>query len=454
MAMEQDYLDFDGLINFLDQKGYKWNARRTTDLLLEAITDSKLTPVFSYRGEITVTYAKFVGVNEWEDVKKDTCRLQGYFSANAYDLVDLYQDYFTCVPNCLILNGQHVRPYKIFGNPAPIVTDHQKSTEGIEVCFLHLSCGSFIDGCSHTVTEFLYPVEQLEVIFDETNKGLLAVQLDNDLIRSQTNENDHYNIEDVGVIAIIQPATLPKNKTLYTVLGNNQKLLIDYEVFTFEQIICLIADSNPELITHDSKFLSYWNAIDKAQETDKLIPFNNKGHIAAQQVKEWLARHNLIYKGFNDNLSIDPVEQVKALTEQLKSAQDTIRQITHNYERALASIETSKKAPSTNSFMISSPATEQAGTPADASILQTILDDSYEHHAPDLKHAVQLWIDLYIYNKIGGNSHTGRADHWMGKNTDYNAEVVKADQKSIDRIREVATPLKNFGAKRSRETKK
>lgn len=178
MTMEQDYLDFDELITFLEQKGYKWNTRRTTDLLLEAITDSKLTPVFFYRGEITATYAKFVGANKWEEVKKDTCRLQGYFSANAYDLVDLYQDYFTCVPNCLTLNGQHVRPYKIFGNPAPVATDHQKRTEGIDTCFLHLSCGSFIEGYGHTVSEFLYPVEQLDSMFDRSNRDQLAIQLE------------------------------------------------------------------------------------------------------------------------------------------------------------------------------------------------------------------------------------------------------------------------------------
>ncbi len=323
--MEQDYLDFDGLINFLDQKGYKWNARRTTDLLLEAITDSKLTPVFFYRGEITVTYAKFVGENKWEEVKKDTCRLQGYFSANAYDLVDLYQDYFTCVPNALTFNGQHVRPYKIFGNPAPIVTDYQKRTEGIETYFLHLSCGSFIDGYRHTVTDFLYPVEQLDNMFYLHYRDPLAIQLEKDM--NETLTQDVFNDSEVGTASFLEPARLPKDKKIYTELGINQKLLVGYEAFTFEQIICLIVDSDPESFRQDEKFLSYCLAIEKAQEIDRLTPLSDNRPIPAQQVKEWLARHNFIYKGFNDNIPTDPIAQIEGLREQLIAAYDTIDEL-------------------------------------------------------------------------------------------------------------------------------
>ena len=86
--------------------------------------------------------------------------------------------------------------------------------------------------------------------------------------------------------------------------------------------------------------------------------------------------------------------------------------------------------------------------------LKTILDENHEHHAPDLKNAAKLWIDLYIHGKVGGSSHTNRADNWISKFTDYNAEITKADQRSIDRIREIATPLKAFGTKRSKEIKK
>lgn len=96
----------------------------------------------------------------------------------------------------------------------------------------------------------------------------------------------------------------------------------------------------------------------------------------------------------------------------------------------------------------------QKSSKPDEDVLQTIFDESYEHHAPDLKNAAKLWIDLYIHDKVGGNSHTGRADNWISKFTNYDAETTKADQRSIDRIREIATPLKDFGTKRSKEVKK
>lgn len=329
--MEQDYLDFDGLITFLDQKGYKWNTRRTTDLLLEAITDSKLTPVFFYRGEIIVTYAKFVGINEWEEVKKDTCRLQGYFSANAYDLVDLYQDYFTCVPNVLTFNGQHVRPYKIFGNPVPIVTDHQKRTEGIETCFLHLSCGSFIDGHSRTVSEFLYPMEQLDSMFNENYRDPLAIRLEEDM-----------------------------NKTL----------------------------------TQD---------------------------------------------GFNDS-------EIERLREQLIVAYDTINEL-NNFKKIsqdqINHLDSQLKQATDEANMLR----QQANAPDDTSTLEAILDESHEHHAPDLKHSIQLWIDLYINGGIKSDSHSNKAGQWISKNTNY-AENAKT---STDRIKEISSPFKYWSPHRKKE---
>ena len=350
--MEQDYLDFDELITFLDQKGYKWNARRTTDLLLEAITDSKLTPVFFYRGEITATYAKFVGENKWEEVKKDTCRLQGYFSANAYDLVDLYQDYFTCVPNALTFNGQHVRPYKIFGNPAPVATDYQKRTEGIDACFLHLSCGSFVEGYGHTVSEFLYPVEQLDSMFNRSNRDQPAIELEQGINQTLTNDsfgNDAVN-DTTPTQQAIQTSTQnnmtkdweetsqPSEKLIrvktHTDLGEYQKELVTYDSFTPNQIVCLILNYPPNSRSSDRQFVLYMMWIDSGINSGELIPFNQEQEIEAQQVKIWLARNHYVYKDFNDNIPADPVEQVRQLTAQLTDAQATIDQLNTDYSNA------------------------------------------------------------------------------------------------------------------------
>lgn len=92
----------------------------------------------------------------------------------------------------------------------------------------------------------------------------------------------------------------------------------------------------------------------------------------------------------------------------------------------------------------------QATAPIDESMLQIILDESHEDHAPDLKHAIQLWIDLYIHDGIKGDSHSSKANIWIKKNTNYVDNAIS----SIGRIREIATPFKDFGAKRSREEEK
>lgn len=92
----------------------------------------------------------------------------------------------------------------------------------------------------------------------------------------------------------------------------------------------------------------------------------------------------------------------------------------------------------------------QATAPADDNILQVILDESREDHAPDLKHAIQLWVDLYIQDGIRGDSHSSKANIWIKNNTNY----AESATSSIGRIREIATPLKDFGAKRSREEEK
>lgn len=93
----------------------------------------------------------------------------------------------------------------------------------------------------------------------------------------------------------------------------------------------------------------------------------------------------------------------------------------------------------------------QTNTPADDLTLQTILDESHDEHAPDLKHAVKLWIDLYINKDVGGGSHSAMANNWIYKNTGYENST---DSSPVKRLREITTPLKDFGGQRPKEVKK
>ncbi|OOR82906.1 hypothetical protein [Moraxella canis] len=81
-----------------------------------------------------------------------------------------------------------------------------------------------------------------------------------------------------------------------------------------------------------------------------------------------------------------------------------------------------------------------------------LLDTAHEYHAPDLAHAVRLWLDIYANGKPKDDSHTNLANQWISKNTNYHKND-DGYQMMQSRIREIATPLKDFGKKRIKEIK-
>lgn len=91
----------------------------------------------------------------------------------------------------------------------------------------------------------------------------------------------------------------------------------------------------------------------------------------------------------------------------------------------------------------------QASQPVNSSsVLDTILDETNEHHAPDLKYAIELWLDLYHYNPRQHGEHTGNANTWIKTYTPY--EGLKGGANSIDRIRDIASPLKKWSHSRAK----
>ena len=151
---------------------------------------------------------------------------------------------------------------------------------------------------------------------------------------SDSPNTDDYVIEKFDGAVRLYDAQHPKVSTLHTNLGKYQKELITYDVFTRNQIICLILDYHPNFSGTDLKFLSYFNLIEEGFKSGDLVASNNQGNVDAQQVKVWLARNNYIYEGFNDNMPADPVAQVRQLTAQLTDAQATIDQLNTDYSNA------------------------------------------------------------------------------------------------------------------------
>ncbi len=94
----------------------------------------------------------------------------------------------------------------------------------------------------------------------------------------------------------------------------------------------------------------------------------------------------------------------------------------------------------------------QSHTPADGEQLALVFDSTNANYAPDLVHALNLWLDLYHRNPKDSDSHTNKANIWLKNNTAY--EYVKRGDTAMSRIREIATPLKDFGQQRAKEPKK
>ena len=147
---------------------------------------------------------------------------------------------------------------------------------------------------------------------------------------------------------------------------------------------------------------------------------------------------------------VKQLESVKAdndnLTARLNKASDIYRQ----NQSEIKELKVQLEKVSADNAALNEQLSNKIDAPADDSILQTILDESREDHAPDLKHAIKLWVDLYIHDGIKGDSHSSKANIWIKNNTNY----AESANSSIGRIREIATPFKDFGAKRSREEEK
>lgn len=76
-------------------------------------------------------------------------------------------------------------------------------------------------------------------------------------------------------------------------------------------------------------------------------------------------------------------------------------------------------------------------------LISKILDESNINHAPDLAFAVQLWEHLYLTPNKDNDSHSNTSNRWIKQNTNYDVSAGSAK-----RIREIVTPLKDWGSQR------
>lgn len=135
------------------------------------------------------------------------------------------------------------------------------------------------------------------------------------------------------------------------------------------------------------------------------------------------------------------------LNARLNKASDIYRQ----NQSEIKELKAQLKKVNADNAVLNEQLSNKIDAPADDLTLQTILDESHNEHAPDLKHAINLWIDLYINKGVGGGSHSAMANNWIYGNTGYESST---ESSPVKRLREITTPLKDFGGQRPKEVKK
>ena len=186
-----------------------------------------------------------------------------------------------------------------------------------------------------------------------------------------------------------------------------------------------------------------------------LAPADKIGHATITQTMP--TDSQLLQQVADQQATID--QQAKELTNLKTQIEEVTKQKTsidrlYNISKILLKIEKEKTQELTDKLA----SIEQAGkdtqsnTPTDGDPLALVFDSTNANYAPDLVHALNLWLDLYHRNPKDSDSHTNKANIWLKNNTAY--EYVKRGYTAMNRIREIATPLKDFGQQRAKEPKK
>lgn len=248
-------------------------------------------------------------------------------------------------------------------------------------------------------------------------------------------------------------------------LGEYQELLIRYELFTPEQIVCLMIDENPAFINQDDKFLAHLNKVNTAIDAGTLIPINDKQQIVAEQVKSWLAKSRFIYRDFNDNLLNDT---------------NNLYQLNIGYQKRIAELEQeAEDAKNTGSFMMGTPTVAHGEPKTNEQLVEALtaanntirqqeedinrLNEQLKAQAdnPDDKHlydwqamnqynyppklhlAMIIWEKIYILNEIGNQHITDHSQRFNIIARKVGLDKAIHGEALINRLGKITNPQSN-----------
>lgn len=259
-------------------------------------------------------------------------------------------------------------------------------------------------------------------------------------------KQDIYNfnpIMDLGIIEKPQTQVVTLQSVQESRPDKYKFFLYKQPLFSIDECACIISDYDPlevqkyphndidEIAPDYSRAYSF---IGSAIEANKLNVFNYK--VDADGFREYLASENIIIAGFNDDL------QGAELEKNTDASNIELQQLKLENEKLKA--ELAEKDQKIKEL-------ESLNQKNDMDLLSLIFDESAtEIYAPDLVNAIKLWKYLYVDDKSANDSHSSRANHWMGKNTPYKGE----SSVDVKRLREVTSPFNSWHSERKNKLNK
>lgn len=241
-------------------------------------------------------------------------------------------------------------------------------------------------------------------------------------------------------------------------------LYFKYNTFTPQEVACLISNYHPSQVGNDWNNITWLNdnpefyeALDFAFSAVRGDLFReideNDYVISSDELKKLLNSKDIFIDGFNNQECTSQSNENLAENTNLKNTiadlelnvaieQATVNKLNKEIEKL--KIELLEKEQKIKEL-------ESLHQKNESDLINLIFDESAtERYAPDLVLSIKLWEHTYITNPKN-DSHSNKADTWLGKNTKYD---IAKKQGSASKIREITTPFVNWGNLRDKNYQK
>mgnify|MGYP003599332745 FL=1 len=255
---------------------------------------------------------------------------------------------------------------------------------------------------------------------------------------------------------------------------NYKFLLFKKPLLTFHEAACIMTGYDPQYVEqcqndtnfkqNFSDYLGAYDYINTFTDTD-LLSYDNNYRLYLKEFKSFLSNENIIIDDFNDELKDSELSKKDQNAEILrlsqiitekdieikKLKQDIEKEQSASFDSWLDQAKAEKEANELQERIKKLEEVQAVEKSESNNLLALIFDETAtERYAPDLVSSIMLWEYIYITNPKN-DSHSNKADTWLGKNTGYD---TAKKQGSASKIREITTPFVNWGNLRDKNHQK